>query len=82
MAWKQDLDVNKLIRLQKEFSEEYGGMCGISQQCVQIRHDVMEQVAPLDEWTLNKKRDCATFPFEHFIMRDGVKFMSITDEKL
>jgi hypothetical protein len=31
---------------------------------------------------LNEVRECATFPFEHFIVKDGVKFMSITDKKL
>jgi hypothetical protein len=74
------LELARLCQLQREFSDMYRrfDVCGISLNGVQIQASGMADFAPLSNWTLNVDRGDDTFPFEHFIVIDGVKFHCIS----
>jgi len=42
----------------------------------------MAEIAPLDRWTLNKSRNCGTYPFEHSFALDVLEFIAITRDPI
>lgn len=71
MYWKQD----GFICFSVEFTNR-------KEPGVQVDASVMQDFAPVNEWTLNIARKSTKFPYQHEIVLHGITFFCITVEPI
>ena len=74
------LNLNTLVRLQKEFAEIYrtSALCSINDYGVHVHGvDNLRSLAPADCELVTKWRGEIEYPYETWFVYDGVKFYAI-----
>lgn len=83
---RRPVNVKRLARLMKAEAKEYRetGFIAFASggDFVQITAEVMSEVAPLSEWTLNQDRGVGPYPYNHTVVIDGVMFLAISGEPI
>lgn len=75
-----DFPVHELIEMQKRWKEIYDTfeVSGMGERGIHVQLRAIPQIAPVENWTLNIDRGDTTYPYEHSITLDGVKFFAIS----
>ena len=84
--------IKTIISLEKRFHALYWKMDGLislspsveggAGMGVHVRKEVMQDIAPLNEWTLNKDRHAEVYPYLHTVMIDDVTFYAISTDPI
>lgn len=78
---KKKLNLNRLVRLQKEFSKIYRAtsLCSINDFGVHIHElDDLRDLAPVDCRLVTEERDETEYPYETYFVYAGVRFLLST----
>lgn len=80
----EKLPVKELIEMQKRWKEIYDTfeVSGMGERGIHVQLGAIPQIAPVENWTLNRDRGDTIYPYEHSIILDGVKFFAISAHPL